>query len=229
MKTKYLFFAILSLITASMMSCTRMNDLHDEYLKDGPIVYVGRIDSLRAYAGYNRVKVLYYVTDPRAKEVCFYWNSRRDSSKFDIPAHSAAEMLEVEINPIMEGDLAVEAFTYDKKGHRSIKFETPMKIYGDKYVASLVPRGVRSASVADNVLTVSWGGKSSQTEVGINVYYTDVNGAAKVAELSVPDDGGNTTIADVDPSCPITYMTCYMPYSTALDVFQSMEKTIVIE
>lgn len=227
---KKIYFVILSVILAAvaLASCSKMNDVHDEYLKDGPIIYVGKVDSMYVYSGRERAQVDYWITDPRAKELCFYWNNGKDSAKVQVPAHDPVEMQTVIIDPINEGDYTFQVYSYDGKGHRSIKFEKGFSTYGDVYISTLNNRRVASASCVDNVLTVTFGKTGSNREQGVEIAYTDVNGAAKTAYFPTAALEKAVTIENVDTSKPITSRTCYTPDDTAIDEFFTLPSPITI-
>ena len=50
---KKLIFIFLSI--GALISCDGMDATYKEFIEEGPIVYIGKVDSLKAYAGRNRV------------------------------------------------------------------------------------------------------------------------------------------------------------------------------
>lgn len=230
MVMKKIFYILLTVILAAvaLSSCTKMNDFHDEYLKDGPIIYVGKVDSMSVYSGRERVQVNYYITDPRAKELCFYWNNLKDSIKIQVPEHDPLDVQTVLLDQIAEGDHTFQVYSYDGKGHRSIRFEKGFTTYGNNYISTLNNRRVASAACADNVLTLTYGSSSSTRELGVEVSFTDVNGAAQTAFIETALLGGAVIIEGVDPSKEITSRSAYTPDDTCIDVFYSPSTKVVI-
>ena len=51
---KKLIFIFLSI--GALISCDGMDATYKEFIEEGPIVYIGKVDSLKAYAGRNRQK-----------------------------------------------------------------------------------------------------------------------------------------------------------------------------
>ena len=49
---KKLIFIFLSI--GALISCDGMDATYKEFIEEGPIVYIGKVDSLKAYAGRNR-------------------------------------------------------------------------------------------------------------------------------------------------------------------------------
>jgi hypothetical protein len=226
MKTIHHILIFLAVTLALAASCTKMNDIHDEYLKNGPIIYVGRVDSMTVFSGDKRVQVNYWITDPRAKEICFYWNNRKDSARFSVPAHDPTEMQTVLVEPVAEGDYTFQVYSYDGKGHRSIRFEQAFSSYGEVYASTLNSRSVRSVSVQDGVVSVSWGNSFSEREVGVEVRYTGTDGAEKVLFIPSAEIKNATVIEGADLSRDLKYRTGYKPNEDAIDIFFSEEKVI---
>ncbi len=226
MKTIHYILVSLAVILALTVSCTKMNDFHDEYLRNGPIVYIGRVDSMKVLSGNQRVQVNYWITDPRAKELCFYWNNRKDSAKFSVPAHDPSEMQTLLVDPVAEGDYTFQVFSYDGKGHRSIRFEQAFSSYGEVYASTLNTRSVVSTSVQEGALSISWGNSFSELEVGIEVRYIGTDGVEKILFVPTEELKAATVIEDADLGRSLTYRTAYKPSEDAIDVFYSVEKLI---
>ena len=226
MKTIHYILVFLAVTLTLAASCTKMNDFHDEYLRNGPIVYVGRVDSMTVFSGKNRVQVNYWITDPRAKELCFYWNNRKDSARFSVPAHDPTEMPTVLIDPVKEGDYTFQVYSYDGNGHRSIRFEQVFSSYGEVYSSTLNTRTIRTVSVQDGTVSVVWGSSFSNREVGVEIHYTGTNGSAKTLFVPSAELKNATVISDADLSRSLTYQTAYKPNEDAIDIFYSEERPI---
>jgi hypothetical protein len=217
----YLYITILYSIVL-FSSCSNMNDMHDPYLKGGETNYIGKIDSLYAYSGYDKVKFIYWITDPRAVTTTIYWNDKEDSVVVDIPKHAPTDTLITEINPLKEGNYTFKFLNRDDQGNRSIYYEKFANVYGKNYSFTLSNRIIKSVSVnTDGQLVVTFGGSNDSKEIGIEIEYTDLNGVAKT--LFIPSDGivANMVIEDFNKSYDAFYSTCYKPYLEAIDVFKA--------
>jgi len=216
-----------------LAACSDMNEMHDMYLRDGEITYVGRVDSVRILSGRERVKLFYWLTDPRVKRLQLFWNQKRDSLQVAVPEHEPLDALDVTIGDgngvIAEGNHTFLIYSHDERGHRSVVFETLVNIYGEQYQARLLQRRVIETKVADNNdITVLWGGSSSADEIGIALTYTDNNGV--VHNDFYPNVGSETLLPNVDPTKGITYQTLYMPEPTAIDTFRTeLQKVPVVK
>jgi hypothetical protein len=201
-----------------------MNDMHDVYLRNGEITYVGRVDSIKAYGGRERVLLEYWLTDPRVKELHILWNQKRDSIVVSVPAHDPENALEVMIGNgngvISEGDHTFFIYSYDGKGHRSVVFESLISVYGERYQASLINRPLRKIDVTeDSLLVIEWGGSVSRDELGLLISYFDRDN--ELVESIIPTDSLKDPVVfkDIDITKEISYKTMYIPEEFAIDTF----------
>lgn len=226
MKPKY----IITLLVAALAlgACSKMNDNIDQYLSQGEIIYLAKPDSVHLYAGKERFKTEFWVSDPRVTEMRIYWAQRSDSIVVNIdPDHVFAEPIVVIADKgIAEGQYSLTYVTYDNLGNKSVPEDENVSVYGDMYQASLNNRLVDSKSVSGNKLTINWGNCYSAQEIGIRVSYTDTAGAAKVVEFDTETLGKSSVIDGVDTTKEVSYVTVYRPEPTAIDVFTTPETVI---
>ncbi|MFV0591884.1 MAG: DUF4998 domain-containing protein [Draconibacterium sp.] len=236
MRKTYLYiFSILSVVVL-FTSCSDMNDIHDMYLENGERLYIGKVDSLKAYPGNERVKLVFWASDPRAKTVGFYWYPNNDSMFVDIEHTSNSDSFEVVIGgtgsekSIPEGNYTLKVVTNDNKGHYSVPFEKIMTIYGPKLQSTLTNRIIKSIAFeeSEGLLSVFFSGPVSDKELGVGISYTDKNGILQ--NLYIPDSsiGDQTDIPNVDPSKGVKYQTYFLPDPTAIDTFVTEPERIEI-
>ncbi|MDR2472985.1 MAG: discoidin domain-containing protein [Tannerella sp.] len=232
MKKIFFISIIVSILSVVgiLSSCSNMNDMHDKYLRDGETTYVGRVDSVLYSAGRERVKIHYWVTDPRVKELRLLWNQKRDSLVVPVPEHQPLDALEVIIGDgkgvIAEGNHNFFFFSHDNRGHRSVVFETLINVYGQQYQDRILSRSVIETQVADNDVTVVFSGASSNEEVGIEMTYTNLDN--KTITAFFPDAGTEIKLQNVDFSKGLSFQTLYLPEPTAIDTFRTTAERIPI-
>lgn len=222
---KYTYIIISLLITWILGACSDMNDMHDSYLKDGEKIYIGRVDSMHSFGGNERVLLRYWITDPRAKTLCIYWNHKKDSINVDIPIHDPLDAQEVMIgesgSTIAEGDYTFQIYSYDNRGHRSIQFEQLINVYGVKYQLTLSNRTIQKVTKIDNTLTIEWNGINSSDEVGIEIFYTDTKDNEKSLFIKTELLSSPTVIEEIDLKQPVKYQTWYKPEPESIDQFNT--------
>jgi len=236
-KTYIYIFSLLSIVVL-FTRCSDMNDIHDMYLENGERIYIGKVDSLKAYAGNERVKLVFWAADPRAKTIGFYWYPNNDSMFVDIEHTSNADSFEVFIGgpgsekSIPEGNYTLQVINNDNKGHYSIPFEKIMTIYGSKFQSTLTNRIIKSIAFdeSDGTLSIFFSGPVSDKELGVGISYTDREGVLQ--DLYIPDSsiGDQTDIPNVDPSKGVKYQTYFLPDATAIDTFSAdLERIEIVQ
>ena len=215
-----------------IVSCSDMNDLHEIYLENGETTYIGRVDSVHEFSGRERALLRYWITDPRAKYLILYWNQFEDSLKVEIPPHQAEEYQDIIIGEngtkIAEGDYTFFFYSYDNKGYRSVKYEKIVKVYGSQYQQALSARPIKTAipNTGEKKLTLTWGGSSNINEVGVEVFYTLIDGITTSITFDVEVLTKATIIEDIDLTKEVSYQTLYKPTTTAIDVFRTPKNII---
>jgi len=127
---KKLIFIFLSI--GALISCDGMDATYKEFIEEGPIVYIGKVDSLKAYAGRNRVMLEWQkLLDPRAKTAKIFWENRTKSTELQLT--DKATLTQVVVEDLAEGSYVFEICTYDTYGNSSIMSEVPCAVYGDVY------------------------------------------------------------------------------------------------
>ena len=223
MKNIILFFSIVLV----MSSCLKMNDNIQEYLDRGEINYLGKVDSVMALSGKERVLLLWRVsTDPRIEQCWVHWNNNRDSAVFPVSASAIDE------NGFMSAELKIPEGTYiftmyhtGSRGFRSVREVVTGRSYGANYQRFLMNRRIIRTDFTVEGLTIDWS-VADNSEVGVQLEYTDINGEKQT--IIVESTETTTFISDFLISQPISYTTMYKPDITAIDTFyvQKVEKQI---
>lgn len=133
------------------LGCDNANDLLDHYIKDGPIVYAGRITDLDIKSGYQKVGIsIFPAEDVNKSHSILRWNTAagaKDSVRVDyVPSNynSILKSYYTEINmPSIEGNVLIEAWNVDAFGNNSLMIDKGGYVYGPNYLNTLLPSVVR--------------------------------------------------------------------------------------
>lgn len=229
---KYWFLIILLYSIVNHFGCTDMNDKHDIYLQEGEILYIGRIDSAKLFAGNQRFLLRYWITDSRAKELKVYWERKKDSLVAPIPVHDPLDSIDIIIGNdlvnIPEGSHTIEVITTDGENLRSIKYERIINVYGPKYASTLYNRQIREVAYnsINSTLIIDWSDAVSIREIGIEFSYSDKELGPVILKLSTEQIGSQTVLHNVDPDQEITYRTMFLPEPLAIDTFYTEVESI---
>lgn len=205
------------LFIGTLVSCDTMDATYKEFIEDGPIVYIGKVDSLKAYAGRNRTMLEWQkLLDPRAKTAKIFWENRTKS--VEVPLIDNTKLIQFVIDGLAEGTYVFEVCTYDTHGNSSIMSEVPCTVYGGVYEKLLFNTKVKTAVLKNGVLTITFATSLESTFLGSEITYTTSEGENKTVILEVPE----TQIKiDEFAGSHITYRSVYLPERTAIDYFYS--------
>lgn len=205
------------LFIGSLVSCDGMDATYKEFIEDGPIVYIGKVDSLKAYAGRDRVMLEWQrLLDPRAKTAKIFWENRTKS--IDVPLTDNSKITQFVVDNLAEGTYVFEVCTYDIHGNSSIMSEVPCVVYGDIYERLLFNTKVKTAVFIDGVLTVTFAASLESTFFGSEITYMSSQNVTKKVILEAPE-----TVIKIDDflGSYFTYRSVYLPEKTAIDYFYS--------
>jgi len=121
---------------------------------------------------------------------------------------------------ISEGDHTFQFITWDQHGNRSVVFETTANVYGQRYQRRLSNRLFTSAEADGTDVTLTWGGRNDNDEVGVKVSYTNTSDMPVVKRYT-SDEATSVVITDVKLTAPVTYQTLFVPEPTAIDTFST--------
>lgn len=223
-------------VVAVLAACSDMNDVHNVYLKDGERIYIGKVNSLKAFAGDNRVKLRFWASDPRAKAVGFYWYPGNDSMITEISHTSAADSFEVYIGgssgtkTIQEGNYTLRVITRDDNNHFSVPFEKIINVYGDRFRSVLTDRVLKTVTykAADASLSLTFAGQTSDREIGVEISYTDLSGGALTMMKANTDLTAAVKLLQVDAEKTVSYRTLFLPEPLAVNTFYTAGKEVFI-
>ena len=231
---KIVFPIILFGVLFTIIGCTGMNDKHDIYLQDGEINYIGRVDSAKIFAGNQRFKLKYWITDPRAKVLKIYWSQKKDSVIVPIPAHQPKDSIELVIGDaqkvIPENNYTLQFLSTDGGSLSSILFEKIGNVYGPKFLATISNRLytlVKYNAVGSEV-TINWAGITSSKEIGIEISYVGLDNIPVTTKMTTAAVGTSTILKNVNKPLGVTYRTMFLPENFAIDTFYTASKTVVI-
>ncbi len=227
MKKIHLFIIACTLCLS--YSCSGMLDSIQPYLDEGETVYVGKLDSLKAFSGKNRIKVegkmMYGVN--QIKCVINYRNPNTlapESQEFPVVRQNAGETFEFILTDLAEGQYDFYVVTYDPKGNQSIPTEVSAYAYGEQYQETLKNRIIRSFDLGVFVddqskwkTKINWNISRGDGLIGCNLEYEQSNGTFK--SIYVPVNETVTELIDYKSDGVLRYNTEYKADDTTLDIF----------
>ena len=141
MKNRIIITCALAVV-ALLSSCSKMNDLHQQYLDNGEKVYAAKVDSVTAFIGVDSQVLDIYLPSQRVAKGLITWNLGADSLEFDIPENG--NLKTVTITGLSEGNYTYEIYTYDAYGNISIPFEVTSNVISQATLDNMIEVACKS-------------------------------------------------------------------------------------
>ena len=221
---KGILYTLLTALIVCMVGCDGMDATYTDFIKDGPIVYIGKADSLKAFSGKNRIKLTWQMqNDPRGVKAHIYWKDRTESVEVDLDR--SQKELEYTLENMQEASYVFEVVIYDKYGHYSLPAEITGEVYGEIYTGFLNPRSYTKKSgkaVYFNKDTQKWemilNAIRDKTLVNTEVVYKDENGNEKTLSWS-ERTAYTLALEGYAEGGMVKYRSCFLPQEGAIDEF----------
>ncbi|MGQ8336968.1 DUF4998 domain-containing protein [Sunxiuqinia sp. A32] len=216
-KISFYRFLLITLVIAGIYSCKDQMDLHQEYVKDGEIIYLSKFDSIVSYSGENRVQISGYLKNAyNVENIVVYWNNREDSLIFDYSKTDYIDSLNLIIPDLEEKSFIFEVCTYNGDGNRSIVVPIAGTAYGENYSSFLTPRRNNSFSFENDELSSLWL-SPNDLEVGTLIKYTTNDDEEQT--LVIAPEESSIVLDNRQPGTPVSYQSMYIPEIAAIDTF----------
>jgi hypothetical protein len=217
--------AMLIIYCAMLFACSKMNATYDEFIKDGEVVYIAKVDSATTYPGNNRLGLSMLLTsDPRISKVKVYWSAggQTDSMEKAVQRTDNIDTVRFSFNKLAEGTYTFNIYSYDKAGHRSVKNDVIGTVYGERYIAQLVNRAIKSGAYNDvaQTATIKWFGVGADV-IGQEILYTDNLGVQQKLYSKNEGPADSTVLPIYKKGNSFQYRTLYKPAPNAIDTFFS--------
>lgn len=215
MKQSYKIFMFI--LAGFAVSCEKFVDIHEEYVKDGEIIYAPKVDSVQFVAGKGRVQFGFWLKNaPNVKSVDLYWNSNSDSLTTSISPTTGLDSFYVVVPDLPEGAYTFEVKTRDNFDHSSLYLTGFGNSYGDFYQSSLANRRVKSIDLTDVGGIIEWFG-ALDGMIWTDIRYMATDGKTKTVRL----DAGASSIV-----CPgakagtsFEFSSSFIPEELSIDTF----------
>ncbi|MGL4805552.1 MAG: DUF4998 domain-containing protein, partial [Bacteroidales bacterium] len=179
---KYIF-QLLAFVFA-VTSCDSYTDIHQDYIEGGEIVYLQKVDSVVANAGYERIQLkLWYNNGDRLEKTIIYYNNYKDSIIVDLKnkLKSGKDSLDLIVD-LPETNYNFNVINFNLFNQRSLAVPHFASSYGDMYRATLKNRLLKSSQLLEpgEGFKVEWY-TPSESYVGMEVEYNGASGKQIIA------------------------------------------------
>lgn len=218
MKRNITIIMLIACLAMLLPACSKMNDLHDKYLKAGETIYLAKMDSLALHSGRHRILVEYWISDPKAKKCKVEWDLGEKSAIFDV------EKTEGRDHPgsfiIEDLDETTVSFDFtlltDKMEYPSLKTSAVVTVYGDRYVSTLMGPTIKSIACANNKITLNLA-SHYENVVGYVFNYPSIDGGTTTKRTDI--SSLKIELESAAPNGKVEYAAIYMPTEDSIDEY----------
>ncbi|ERJ60863.1 hypothetical protein M472_19090 [Sphingobacterium paucimobilis HER1398] len=218
-KKQKLVGCLLLLVSLAISGCKDMHDIYAEHVVPNGSKYPGKIQSIVAHSGHNRVVLGWRNTkDPAVNKVRVFWNNYKDSVEMDITERKDSSSLSIQ--PLNEGNYNFVVYTYDREMRRSVPLEVQGIVYGEVYSSYLSNSVIVEDKILENEgLSINWGTPDTQNGmIGTRIIYRSNQGNEKT--VVIPSTEKKTFIDDFDTfSNGYQYQALFLPNELSVDTF----------
>ena len=132
MKSIYKLLTGISVLL-TLAACSKMNDLHREYLEKGEKVYAAKVDSVKSLIGVNRQFLDIWVPAQRAVRGKITWNLNEGSQEFSWKS-SDKNPIQVIIPNLNDGNYTYDIVLYDAFDNPSIAEEITSSVVSQEHM-----------------------------------------------------------------------------------------------
>lgn len=216
---KKLLPAVLLFMAIAVYSCSKWDDFK-KYTENGEFIYPGKLDSVKALSGKNRIRITGKLNaDPKISAVKIFWNKNADSLVYDIKRGVTGNVFE-QTFPMPESITTFTVYTYDAAGNRSVPVYVVGKSFGDAYRRSLTNRFITSLTYTPekDSTTINWDAALATVQYTEVQYPENPNGDL-VTVAVLPKDVRTALNGFNYQTTQFAYRTYYRPDSTCIDTF----------
>jgi hypothetical protein len=196
MKVKFIKIFTGALVACiAVIGCNDMNSIHEQYL-DGEQVYAGKLDSLKSFSGFDRLKII--------GNTQFLGNSKRATVSWDDQTKTftidqiADNKFEIIIDGLVERNYEFDVITSDENNNQSVKQTLRGRVFGNVFIGGQAPRRIVEFDILNSTDYIIWA-NSAESEF---VVYTTVryeNNSGTMTEAVVSPADMSTLLEDWKP------------------------------
>lgn len=228
---KYIVLNLL-VVLGIVFSCQDMNDVHQDYIKDGEIKYTNKVDSLNTFPGKERVLISGFISGAfNVDEIVVTWNEGAEMQLFPYSkSTNDTDALELQIDGLEEKSYQFKIYSKDAEGNKSVPVTIFGTAYGETYRLTLESRAINTFTYDHDFSSTLNFKPSSDLTRNTEVKYLNLSGE-EIVKTVLPDESA-VVMEQIDIDQPIRWRTFYVPTpmdeegnETAIDEFDSNWET----
>ena len=208
-------------ISVYMAGCDGIDKYYKGYLEGGPILYIGKVDSVKVFAGHERLMLQWLKRqDPRAQKAIVSWANGTQQIEVDLtPKDPNERYVQTIISSLSPGLYTFKIVTYDNKGNSSIPVEALGNVYGDDFGEYLKVRPHISFDPETGLLRFKKN-TADRSFVETEITYYKI-GESEPVTVTLGKSETDIVLVDYDSTHEIAYRGVHQPEENSIDYYYS--------
>lgn len=211
---KWIYFIMFSIVIGA---CETTEETFEEFTNNGETIYIGAADTVIVAPGFEKLRFQVAINaDPKISRGLLENNDGSVSHEFEVVrTRNGRDTITFDLS-LDEGEYTFDLYLMDDSGNQSVRREVPATVFGDKYRATLLNRGILSIDAFATNAIIRWSDPAPGT-VATTLTYED--GTGTVQTVNVQNEDVETTIDSYKFGGEITVSSTYRPLENAIEVF----------
>ncbi|MDN5215547.1 DUF4998 domain-containing protein [Fulvivirgaceae bacterium BMA12] len=214
---KWMHFIVFSII---IVACETTEETFEEFTKNGETIYIGAADTVIVAPGFEKLRFQVAINaDPKISKGLLENNDGSVSHEFDVVrTRNGRDTITFDLN-LDEGEYTFDLYLMDSDGNQSVRREVPATVFGEKYQATLLNRGISGVDAFAGNAIVRWSDAAPGT-IATTLTYEDGTGVMQT--VNVQNEDAETTIDSYKLGGKIMVSSTYRPLENAIEVFSAV-------
>ncbi|MDN5202229.1 DUF4998 domain-containing protein [Fulvivirgaceae bacterium BMA10] len=215
---KWIHLMMFSMII--VFSCETTEETYEEFTRNGETVYIGKADTVIVGPGFEKLRFWVVINaDPKINKGLLETSDGAFMHEFDVVrTRNGQDTITFDLD-LDEGEYTFDLYLLDDGGNRSIGREIQTTVFGEKYQASLLNRGIAGIDAFSANAVINWSDPNPGTIETI-LTYEDADGVMQTVLVSNEDN--QTTLSSYKTGGSIVVSSTYKPTETAIEVFEAI-------
>lgn len=212
-----------------MYSCIQMEEVHQDYIEGGEIIYRAKPMGVVGYSGFNRAKLAWKLICPSQVVRCEIMEG--DILLAELPVeYQDTVRLECILDELEEKTHTFTIRSFDEVGNASIKSEVIVEVFGTKYQNTLRTnsslKSVWRKKDNESSVLIQISERTSSKIAGTNVYY--LNTAGKEQCCLINELSTTAVLEDVAADSYFKLQDLYLPSVDCIDLIPAPVKEYAV-
>lgn len=208
-----------------IVACESSEDTFEElFTNQGETVYIGKADTVIIAPGFEKLRFWVAINaDPKISKGLLEANDGSVTHEFDVVRTQNGKDTVMFDLDLSEREYIFDLNLMDDAGNQSVKREVQAMVFGNKYQATLLNRGIASIDALEITATINWSPAAAGTIATVLTYE---DGAGIMQTVNVSNEDTETVLGSYKLGGNIMVSSTYKPTENAIEEFSAIPSEI---